>query len=204
MISEISPFHILQCVCLPWRIWKFRNKVTFEFYQPHVRSLARHFYNQVFQVSNPLPLDRCFIILIKPLGSLHDDYLKINFDAVVRDSGCSSGLVIHGSDGHVVLAADMHHMGVVNPFLPELLTISDAITIVVSRSLTHVIVEGDFEVVVNQFRQSVIEDSFGGPVLRECHQLLDSLLVCIDFREVPRAANSAAHRVAPKALLRVF
>ncbi|CAL1383014.1 unnamed protein product [Linum trigynum] len=63
------------------------------------------------------------------------------------------------------------------------------------------IAEGDSKVVVNQVRQGISEDSIGGPVLRECLQILSSLSVCIEFRAVPRSANSAAHRVARKALL---
>ncbi|CAL1413393.1 unnamed protein product [Linum trigynum] len=101
----------------------------------------------------------------------------------------------------MVLALGLQHQGIVNPYMAELLAFRDAISIVVSRSLTHVIVEGDSEVVVNQIRQGVIEDSIGGPVLRECLEILSSLSVCIEFRTVPRSANSAAHRVARKALL---
>ncbi|CAL1390121.1 unnamed protein product [Linum trigynum] len=209
MISEISPFHILQCICQLWRIWKSRNAVTFEFYQPHVRSLARKFYNKVLEVSNLLPPP-------PPPRSVHPisppptwspppaNFLKINFDVAVRDSGCSSGLVVRGSDGHVVVAVGLCHQGVVDPYLAELLAVRDAISFVASRSLSQVIVEGDSEVVVNQIRQGVLEISVGGPVLRECRQILDSLSAYIEFRAVLRAANSAAHRVARKALLLSF
>ncbi|CAL1398428.1 unnamed protein product [Linum trigynum] len=100
-----------------------------------------------------------------------DDYLKIHFDAAVCVSGCSFGLVIRGTDGHVVLAACVRHQGVVNPYLAELLAVIDVISNVASRSLTHVLVEGDSEVVVNQIRQGVLEVFFGGPVLWECHQI---------------------------------
>ncbi|CAL1390818.1 unnamed protein product [Linum trigynum] len=86
-------------------------------------------------------------------------------------------------------------------YLAERLPVRDAITFLASSSLTHVIVEGDSEVVINQIRQGVIEGSFGGPMLRKCRQILDSLSVCMEFKAVPRAANSAAHRVALKALL---
>ncbi|CAL1398281.1 unnamed protein product [Linum trigynum] len=134
MVSETSPFHIFQCVCLHWRIWKSINKVIFEFYQPHVRSLARHFYNQVLDISNTL-------LPPQPHNSLPyhptttwvqppDDHLKINFDAAVCATGCSSGFVVLGSDGHVVLAFGLQHQGIVNPSLAELLAIRDAISII--------------------------------------------------------------------------
>ncbi|CAL1391882.1 unnamed protein product [Linum trigynum] len=184
MVSETSPFHILQCVCLLWRIWKSRNKVTFEFIQPHVRSLARQFYIQVLDFSNllPPPPPRNYLIPNHPATTwvpLIEDFLKINVDAAVCATGCSSGLVIRGSDGHVVLALGVQHQGIVNPYLAELLAFRDVISIVASRSLTHVIIEVDSVVVVNQVRQGVIEDSIGGPVLRECLQILRSLSVCI-------------------------
>ncbi|CAL1383848.1 unnamed protein product [Linum trigynum] len=173
MVSETSPFHILQCVCLLWRIWKSRNKVTFDFIQPHVRSLAKQFYNQVLEFSNLLlpPPPRSSLIPNHPAATWvpsPEDFLKINVDAAVCATGCSSGLVIRGSDGHVVLAFRLQHQGIFNPYLAELLAFRDAISIVASRSLTHVIVEGDSEVVVNHIRQGFIEDSIGGPVLREC------------------------------------
>ncbi|CAL1396932.1 unnamed protein product [Linum trigynum] len=103
-----------------------------------------------------------------------EGFLKINVDAAVSAFGCLSGLVFRGSDGHVVLAIESQHQGIVNPYLAELLTFKDAISFVASRSLTHVIIEGDSEVVVNQVRQGVSEDSIGGPVLRECLQILSS------------------------------
>ncbi|CAL1387277.1 unnamed protein product [Linum trigynum] len=184
MVSETSPFHILQCVCLLWRIWKSRNEVTFEFTQPHVCSLARQFYNQVLKFSSllsPLP-PRSSLPPITPATTWvppPEGFLKINVGAAVSASGCSSGLVIRGSNGHVLLAIGLQHQGIVNPYLAELLALRDAISFVASRSFTHVIVEGDSEVVVNQVRQGVSEDSIGGPVLRECLQILSSLSVCI-------------------------
>ncbi|CAL1382556.1 unnamed protein product [Linum trigynum] len=170
MVSETSPFHILQCVCLLWRIWKYRNKVTFEFYQPYVRSLARQFYIQVLEVPNLLlpPPPRSSLLPNHPATTwvpLTEDFLKINFDVVVCATGCSSGLVILGSDGHVVLAFGLQHQGIDNPYLAELLAFRDAFSIVASRSLTLVIVEGDSELVVNQVCLGVIEDSIGGPLL---------------------------------------
>ncbi|CAL1409580.1 unnamed protein product [Linum trigynum] len=111
-----------------------------------------------------------------------DDYLKINFDASVCDSGCSSSLVVCGSDDHVELASGLHYQGVVNHYLTELLAARDAINLVATRSLTHVIVKGDSEVVVNQVQQGIVEDLVGGPVLQECSQILDSLTACIEFK----------------------
>ncbi|CAL1372198.1 unnamed protein product [Linum trigynum] len=180
MVSETSPFHILQYVCLLWRIWKSRNEVTFEFTQPHVCSLASQFYSQVLEFSSllsPLPLRRS-LPPITPATSWvppPEGFLKINIDAAVSASGCSFGLVIRGSDGHVLLAIGLQHQGIVNPYLAELLALRDAISFVASRSLTHVIVECDSEVVVNQVHQGVSEDSIGGLVLRECLQILSSL-----------------------------
>ncbi|CAL1413075.1 unnamed protein product [Linum trigynum] len=172
MVSETSPFHILQCVCLLWRIWKSRNEVTFEFIQPHVRSLARQFYNQVLEFSSllpppPLPTRSSLLPIIHATTWVPppEGFLKINVDASVSASGCSSGLVIRGSDGHVLLAFGLQHQGIVNPYLAELLAFRDAISFVASKSLTHVIVEGDSEVVVNQVSQGVSKDSIGGPVL---------------------------------------
>ncbi|CAL1389605.1 unnamed protein product [Linum trigynum] len=206
MVSETSQFHILQCICLLWRIWKSRNKVTFEFIQPHVRSLARQFYNQVLEFSFllPPPPPRSSLVPVHPATTWvppPEDFLKINVDAPVCTTGCSSGLVFRGSDGHVVLALGLQHQGIIYPYLAELLVFRDAISIVASRSLTHVIVEGDSEVVVYQVRQGVFEVSIGGLVFRECLQILSSLSVCIEFRAVHRSAISAAHRVARKALL---
>ncbi|CAL1353378.1 unnamed protein product [Linum trigynum] len=206
MVSETSQFHILQCVCLLWRIWKSRNKVTFKFIQPHVCSLARQFYNQVLKFSNllPPPPPRSSLIPIHPATTWvppPEDFLKINVDAAVCVTGCSSGLVIHGSDRHVVLALGLQHQGIIYPYLAELLAFRYVISIVASRSLTHMIVEGDSEVVVYQVRQGVFEVSIGGLVLRECLQILSSLSVCIEFRAVHRSVNSVAHRVARKALL---
>ncbi|CAL1385408.1 unnamed protein product [Linum trigynum] len=88
-----------------------------------------------------------------------EGFLKINVDATVSASRCSIGLVIRGSDGHVRLAIGLQHQGIVNPYLAELLAFRDAISFVASRSLSHVIVEGDSEVVVNQVCQGVLEDS---------------------------------------------
>ncbi|CAL1355823.1 unnamed protein product [Linum trigynum] len=153
MISEISPFHILQCICLLWRIWKSINKVTFQLYQPHVRALVIQFYNQVLEVSFFAPSSTPKLLLPFPPSATWepppDDYLKIYFDAVVHDSGCSSVLVIRGSDGHEMLAAGMRHRGIVNLYTGELPATRDDITIIASRSLTHMIVEGDLGVVVN-------------------------------------------------------
>ncbi|CAL1368901.1 unnamed protein product [Linum trigynum] len=119
MVSETSQFHILQCVCLLWRIWKSRNKVTFEFFQPHVRSLARQFYNQVLEFSNllPPPPPRSSLIPIHPATTWvpqdpPEVFLKINVDAAVCAASCSSGLVIRGSDGHVVLALGLQLQGI--------------------------------------------------------------------------------------------
>ncbi|CAL1405701.1 unnamed protein product [Linum trigynum] len=120
-----------------------------------------------------------FQTLALPLPRIND-YLKIKFDAVVRDSGCSSGLVIRGSDGHVVVSAGLCHQRVFNPNLSELLAVRDAITFVASRSLTYLIVEGDSEVVVNQIRQSVLEDStggFGAPRVSSDHRLFVNLFI---------------------------
>ncbi|CAL1371387.1 unnamed protein product [Linum trigynum] len=198
MVSETSPFHILQCVRLLWRIWKSRNKVTFEFSQTVLQPGPR--------ISSLLlpPPPRSSLLPNLPATTWvppPEGFLKINVDAAVCASGCLSGLVIRGSDGHVMLAFGLQHQGIVNPYLAELLAFRDAISFVASRSLTHVIVEGDSEVVVNEDRQGILEDSIGGPVLREYLQILSSLFVCIEFRAVPRSANSAAYRVARKALL---
>ncbi|CAL1369459.1 unnamed protein product [Linum trigynum] len=127
--------------------------MTFEFYQPHVCFLAIQFYNQVLEVSNLLlpPPPRSSLLPNHPTTTWvppPEDFLKINFDAAVSATECSSGLVIRGSDGHVVLAFGLQHQGIVNPYLEELLAFRDAISIVASRSLTRVIVEGDYEVVV--------------------------------------------------------
>ncbi|CAL1353854.1 unnamed protein product [Linum trigynum] len=145
IISQTSLFHILQCVCLLWRIWKSRNEVTFEFTQPHVSSLARQFYNQVLEISSLLPPSSPQPLLPNipattwvppPKG-----FLKINVDATVSASGCSPGLVIRCSDGHVMLAFGLQNQGIVNPYLAELLAFRDAISFIASRSLTHMIVE---------------------------------------------------------------
>ncbi|CAL1356558.1 unnamed protein product [Linum trigynum] len=117
MVSETSPFHILQCVCLLWRIWKSKNKVTFEFIQPHVRTLARQFYNQVLEISNLLlpPPPRRSLLRILPATtwvSPPEGFLKINVDTAVCASGCSYELIIRGSDGHVMLAFGLQHQGI--------------------------------------------------------------------------------------------
>ncbi|CAL1398512.1 unnamed protein product [Linum trigynum] len=137
MVSEISQFHILQCVCLLWRIWKSRIKVTFDFIQPHVRSLARQFYNQVLKFSNllPPPPPPSSLIPVHPATTCvppPEDFLKINVDAAVCATSCSSGLVIRGSDGHVVLVIGLQDQGIVYPYLAELLAFRDAISIVAS------------------------------------------------------------------------
>ncbi|CAL1406046.1 unnamed protein product [Linum trigynum] len=196
MVSETSPFHILQCVCLLWRIRKSRNVVTFEFTQPHIHSSARQFYNQVLEFSSLLPPPPPRSSILPSLSASSwvpppEGFLKVNVDAAVSASGCSSGLVFQGSDGHVRLAIGLQHQGIVNPYLAELLAFRDAISFVASRSLSHVIVEGDSEVVVNQVRQGILEDSVGGSVLRECLQILSSFSACIEFRAVLRSANSA-------------
>ncbi|CAL1403917.1 unnamed protein product [Linum trigynum] len=116
-------------------------------------------------------------------------------------SGCSSGLVIRGADGHVALAVGFQHSGITDPYLAELLAARDAISLLVSKSLPRVIIEGDSEVAVRQLRQGDSSDSLGGPVLRNCFLLLASASVSLEFRAMPRTANRAAHRVAQKALL---
>ncbi|CAL1393160.1 unnamed protein product [Linum trigynum] len=134
MVSNTSPFHILQCICLHWRIWKSRNKVIFEFYQPRVRSLAdisttRSLISQTLSsLPNPTTLlpNHPTTTWVQP----PDDYLKINFDADVCATGCSFGLVVLGSDGYMVLAFGLHHQGIVNPSLAELLSIRDAFFII--------------------------------------------------------------------------
>ncbi|CAL1357844.1 unnamed protein product [Linum trigynum] len=129
------------------------------------------------------------------------DHLKINFDAAVQDSGCSSGLVVRGSYGHVLLAVGVQHQGISDPYIAELLAAREAISLATSRSLARVIFEGDAEVVIRELKLGVVEDSSGGPLLRDCRFLLQSFPHCIDCRAVPRTANWAAHRVARKALL---
>ncbi|CAL1376731.1 unnamed protein product [Linum trigynum] len=101
-----------------------------------------------------------------------DSCMKINFNAVVRASGCSSGLVVRGIDGHVALAVWSQHHDIADPYLAELLAARDAISLLVSKSLPRVIIEGDSEVVICQLRQGVSSDSLGGPVLRDCFLLL--------------------------------
>ncbi|CAL1352889.1 unnamed protein product [Linum trigynum] len=206
MLSEQSQTHILQIVCLLWRIWKSRNKVVFENTQPHVRSLARQFSFQVREVlSSCLPAPpaqpRVTASPSQPWECPPEDVLKINFDAAVHASGCSSGLVVRGSDGHVLLASGFQHPRISDPYLAELLAARDAISLAASRNLSRVIIEGDAAVVIRQLSLGAVEDSVGGPILRDCRSILGSLSLCIEFRAVPRTANWAAHRVARKALL---
>ncbi|CAL1402470.1 unnamed protein product [Linum trigynum] len=180
--------------------------MVFEHYQPHVQSLARQCFFQVCEVSSSLPpvpvpplqpsISRLPSWVPPPVG-----YLKINFDVVVRASGCSSGLVVRGTDGHVALAVGFQHPGIVDPYLTELLAARDAISLLVSKSLPRVIIEGDSEVVIRQLCHGISLDSLRGPMLRDCLQLLSSVSVSLEFRAVPRTANRAAHRVARKALL---
>ncbi|CAL1399580.1 unnamed protein product [Linum trigynum] len=205
-LSEHPQTHVPLYVCVLWRIWKSRNKVVFEHLQPHAQSLARQCFFHVREVSSSLPpapapprhppSSRLLSWVPPP-----DDFLKINFDAAVRVSGCSSGLVVRGADGHVALAVGFQHSDMTDPYLAELLAARDAISLLVSKSLPRVIIEGDSEVVVRQLCQGASSDSLGGPVLRDCFLLLASVSVSLEFRAVPRSANRAAHRVAQKALL---
>ncbi|CAL1371574.1 unnamed protein product [Linum trigynum] len=206
MLSEQSQTHILQIVCLLWRIWKPINKVVFENTNPHVRSLARQFSFQVREVLSsrlpaPLVQPRVIASSSQPLECPPEDYLKINFDVAVQASGYSSGLVVRGSDDHVLLASDFHHPGISDPYLAELLAARDAISLAASRSLPRVIIEGDAAVVIRQLSLGAVEDSVGGPILRDCRLILGSLSLFIEFRAVPRTTNWAAHRMTRIALL---
>ncbi|CAL1356865.1 unnamed protein product [Linum trigynum] len=127
--------------------------------------------------------------------------MKINFDAAVRDSGCSSVLVVRGTNGHVALAVGFQQLAIADPYPTELLAARDAVSLLVSKSLPRVVIEGDSEVVIRQLRQGVSSDSLGGPMLWDCFLLLSSVSVSLEFRAVPRIANRVVHRVARKALL---
>ncbi|CAL1371733.1 unnamed protein product [Linum trigynum] len=206
MKTENFQIHYLPCICLLWRIWKSRNKVVFEFTQPLATSLARQFFFQVQEYASVSSLPQILSPRPQPsrisswLGP-PDGFIKINFDAAVRVPGCSSGLVVRGSEGQVFLALGFHHPGVSDPYLAELMAARDAISLVHSRSLPLAIIEGDSEVVIRQLDGRCCEDSVGGPLLRDCFQLLSSCSSCIRFCSVPRTVNWAAHRVARQALL---
>ncbi|CAL1393515.1 unnamed protein product [Linum trigynum] len=184
MNLESFQIHYLHCICLLWRIWKSRNKVVFEFTQPLASSLARQFFFQVQEYSSVSPHPQ---LLSPRLQSSRlsswvgppEGFIKINFDAALHVQGSSLGLVVRETDGQVFLALGFHHPGISNPYLAELLAARDAISVVLSRSIPRAIIEGDSEVVVRQLDGRCCEDSVGGPLLRDCCQLLRSSSSCI-------------------------
>ncbi|CAL1362395.1 unnamed protein product [Linum trigynum] len=122
---------------------------------PHAQSLARQCFLQVREVSSPPP--PASIPPHRPPCSRPSswvpppyDFLKINFDFAVHDFECSFGLVVRETDGHVVLTVGSQHPRIDDPYLMELLAEPDAISLVVSKSLPRVIIEGDSKVVILQ------------------------------------------------------
>ncbi|CAL1360474.1 unnamed protein product [Linum trigynum] len=109
------------------------------------------------------------------------DFLKINFDAAIQASGSSSKLVVCGFDRHVLLALGVQHQGISDPYLAELLAAREAIYFSTSISLSRVIIEDDAEVVIHQLNLGVVEDSTGGPLMRDCLLSFESFSQCIEF-----------------------
>ncbi|CAL1412925.1 unnamed protein product [Linum trigynum] len=117
------------------------------------------------------------------------DFMKITYGAVVRDFACSFGLAVRGIDGQVLLASRSQHQGGYEPYLAELFAVREAISLAFSRSLLHVIIEGDYEMVILQLVCRTVEDSLGSSLVQECRQLLVSCSLCIIFKAISWITN---------------
>uniref|UniRef100_A0A803Q0T2 Reverse transcriptase n=1 Tax=Cannabis sativa TaxID=3483 RepID=A0A803Q0T2_CANSA len=198
--AKISKFkRAVYCVAtaaMVYCAWKLRNSVIWQGAKIDANRLVEEVkWNVKARVQFLFP---------KKLSSVDKecDSIKINVDAALfeRNRSYGFGLVARDSNGLLLEGCTTLVYGVVEPVLAEVLGIKEALSWVKEAKWQNVILESDCLCAVQAIRSSLDMISTFGLIVKDCKNLLASLInVSISF--VKRSANLVAHSFGKAAIL---
>ncbi|KAL0345685.1 UNVERIFIED_CONTAM: hypothetical protein Sradi_4399800 [Sesamum radiatum] len=128
-----------------------------------------------------------------PAGSF-----KLNFDAAIHEdsNGAGAGVVVRDNAGSCLRWTSKFFPGIKAAEQAEPLAARAAAFLARHLQLTNVIIEGDFCLsVINKLKDSAMDDSYISPIIQDIRKVLSGLDK-VEFNQVKREGNMAAHFLA--------
>ncbi|KAL0401569.1 UNVERIFIED_CONTAM: hypothetical protein Slati_4186800 [Sesamum latifolium] len=126
--------------------------------------------------------------------------VKINFDGAVFDSRTEmgAGVIARDAAGECLAWRTRNFRFAANPSLAESLAAREAIDLGIKEGWSNIILEGDYQSVINRLIGSTEDFSTIGPVIADIHFMMRQVSHC-NVEYIPRQFNSFAHKLARSA-----
>ncbi|KAL6228481.1 hypothetical protein ACLB2K_002431 [Fragaria x ananassa] len=174
-LFDSENFEKILTIC--WQIWKARNDVVFRKKTP-----------------NTMNITAAAAYHLGSLATIERDWIKINFDGLVRRNAASGGFILRSDPGKP-LVATAFNIGTTSILVVEALALRNSLACAKERGYTKIEVEGDSKLVIDG-----INGTSDPPwrLLRLFHDIrkLSYSYEAISYKHVFREANFVADSLA--------